>query len=179
VLLGNAGYEPHSVFPNGMPVVFSEYSKLLPAGLKGITGLASSTVRLMLSVASLRNLDVSQLEPALNFLTGGLQCFHVPIIRHLWWGLGLRPATRTVMSQILESGQSVVICPGGVRECCHLSYDKEVIFLRQRYVRTHTIAPAWFLNVRCFITHCIQFWSMCFVSECSSKKALTSITTAK
>eukprot|EP00884_Botryococcus_braunii_P010927 jgi/Botrbrau1/19836/Bobra.0124s0073.1 len=97
------GYEPHSVIPNGMPVVFSEYSRLLPAGLRGITGLASST------------------------------CFHVPIIRHLWWGLGLRPATRKVMSQTLARGQSVVICPGGVKECCHLSYDKEVIFLRQRY----------------------------------------------
>lgn len=131
-----------------MPVVFSEYSKLLPKALRGIKGLASSTVRschpdlscerpVRMQPVILPDLLQSPFMPVnTNFLHAMLQCFHVPIIRHLWWALGLQPATRAVMSEILKSGRSVVICPGGVRECCHLSYDKEVIFLRQRYVRT-------------------------------------------
>ena len=45
------------------------------------------------------------------------QLFFVPVLRHFWHWLGVRPAHRKVMEKILSSGTSVVLCPGGVQVC--------------------------------------------------------------
>ena len=83
-----------------------------------------------------------------------MQCFYCPIIRHLWWWLGSRPATASTMHALLKAGDSALVCPGGVRECTHMERDREAIVLRGRtgFVRIamqhgaamfHTFFLAW------------------------------------
>jgi len=73
--------EPHSVLPLAIPAVFSTDSALLPRALRGqrVHGLASSV------------------------------CFGAPLIRHLWWWLGIRPVTRRSIGRLItgrEDGKS-------------------------------------------------------------------------
>mmetsp|Transcript_11246 Transcript_11246/g.33439 ORF Transcript_11246/g.33439 Transcript_11246/m.33439 type:complete len:258 (+) Transcript_11246:65-838(+) len=98
------GYEPHSALPVGIPSVFSTPSPALPKFLRGgrFHGLASGV------------------------------CFQVALVRQLWWLLGLRPATREGIDDILAGGGSVLLCPGGVQECLHMERDSELAFLRSR-----------------------------------------------
>lgn len=78
-------YEPHSALPIGMPIVFSRESPLLPAPLRGSCfGLASGI------------------------------CFWTPAVRHLYWWLGVRPASKEVIAALLKRGNSVVLCPGAL-----------------------------------------------------------------
>ena len=42
------------------------------------------------------------------------QCFTVPCVRHVWWWLGFRPATKASMAALLKAGAPVALCPGGV-----------------------------------------------------------------
>ncbi|GMH32405.1 hypothetical protein BSKO_00239 [Bryopsis sp. KO-2023] len=97
------GYEPHSIIPVGLPIVFNDLSKALPKGLKGCHGVASSI------------------------------CFRAPVIRHLWWWLGLRPVSKESITNMLSSGKSCVLIPGGVREVLSMEKGKEVIFLSKRF----------------------------------------------
>jgi len=68
------GLEPHSVLPLAMPACFSTDSVLCPKALRGqkVHGLASSV------------------------------CFSVPLIRHLWWSLGIRPVSKRVIGRLLS-----------------------------------------------------------------------------
>jgi hypothetical protein len=79
--------EPHSVLPLAIPAVFSTDSVLCPSALRGkVHGLASSV------------------------------CFNAPIIRHLWWVLGIRPVTRKCIARLLtgrDDGNGVVGGSGG------------------------------------------------------------------
>lgn len=43
------------------------------------------------------------------------------------------PASRDSITQILKSGKSVVLVPGGVREIHFVKKGKEVVFLKQRF----------------------------------------------
>ena len=52
--------------------------------------------------------------------------FHMPIMRHFWWYLDLRPASRAWFNKLLGEGHSVAISPGGVQECMHMGPGKEV-----------------------------------------------------
>jgi len=61
-----------------------------------------------------------------------LQLFFVPVLRHFWHWLGVRPAHRKVMEKILSSGTSVVLCPGGVQECLVMEQNAEVVYLKNR-----------------------------------------------
>jgi hypothetical protein len=74
------GLEPHSVLPLAMPACFSTDSALLPRALRGqrVHCLASSV------------------------------CFSVPLIRHLWWSLGIRPVSRRVVHRLLSGGDDGV-----------------------------------------------------------------------
>ena len=53
-------------------------------------------------------------------------------MRQLYWWTGIRSASRSSIVQILKSGKSVVLIPGGVREIQHMEPQKEVLFLKQR-----------------------------------------------
>lgn len=75
--------EPHSVLPLAMPAVFSTDSTLCPPALRGrVHGLASSV------------------------------CFATPLIRQLWWVLGIRPVTRRCIARLLtgrDDGAGVLL----------------------------------------------------------------------
>eukprot|EP00210_Caulerpa_lentillifera_P008155 g7789.t1 len=81
----------------------NDNSPLLPPQLRGINGLSSTL------------------------------CFQIPIVRHLWWWLDLRPASRESITSTLLSGKSAVLVPGGVREIQYVQRGKEVLFLKQRF----------------------------------------------
>ena len=51
-----------------------------------------------------------------------LQLFWVPGLRHLWHWLGMRPVSKAVIQQLLRSGTSIALCPGGVAECLHMRH---------------------------------------------------------
>ncbi|KAK9861547.1 hypothetical protein WJX84_011617 [Apatococcus fuscideae] len=84
------GYEPHSALPIAMPVAFNQFSQVLPKGLTKVRQLASSI------------------------------CFYIPIVRQLWWWLGVRPVSKENIKHLLATGHSVVLCPGGVREIFYM-----------------------------------------------------------
>ena len=84
-----------------MPVAFGAGSNALPKALRGrCHGLASSV------------------------------CFAFPIVRHLWWWLGMRPVGARVMRALLSRRHAVVLVPGGVQECLYMQHGKETAFLR-------------------------------------------------
>lgn len=62
----------------------------------------------------------------------GLQCFWCPVVRHLWWWLGGRPASGSVMHAMLRRGHSALVCPGGVRECLYMEHGREAVYLTKR-----------------------------------------------
>lgn len=97
------GYEPHSVLPQGL-CAFCEYAVVAPP--PGIAG-----TRILVSSAG----------------------FLAPVMRHLWWWLGCRPVSRSEVKRLLSSGQTVALCPGGVRECLYMQPGSEVAYLRKRY----------------------------------------------
>lgn len=72
------------------------------------------------------------------------QCFRVPFVRHVWWWLGFRPATRANMASLLAAGAPVAVCPGGIREVALLAPGRETIYLRTRlgFVRQALAAGA-------------------------------------
>ncbi|KAG2494868.1 hypothetical protein HYH03_007107 [Edaphochlamys debaryana] len=97
------GFCPHSALPLALPITFASCSELLPPELRGRThGLASSV------------------------------CFSAPIVRQLWWWLGIRPATRQAMEGLLRQGRVAVLTPGGVQEVLHMQHGKEVAYLGPR-----------------------------------------------
>ncbi|CAI5992781.1 unnamed protein product [Closterium sp. NIES-64] len=58
--------------------------------------------------------------------------FRVPLLRQCWQWARLAPATRPVLSGVLQRGRPVIIVPGGVQECLFMAPGKEVVFIRQR-----------------------------------------------
>lgn len=97
------GFEPHSALPTAMTALFARSSTLLPKGLRGSCYCLSSSI-----------------------------CFKIPIVRQLWWWVGVRPATREAIHGILANRESVVVIPGGVQECLYMEHESEVVFLRSR-----------------------------------------------
>ena len=53
-------------------------------------------------------------------------------VRHLWWWLGGRPASASVMRAMLSRGRSALVCPGGVRECLYMEHGREAVYLSNR-----------------------------------------------
>ncbi|KXZ42908.1 hypothetical protein GPECTOR_112g278 [Gonium pectorale] len=97
------GFCPHSALPVALPLVFATNGPLLPKTLRGRThGLASSA------------------------------CFVAPLVRQLYWWLGVRPATREVMAGLLRERKVAVLVPGGVQEVLHMEHGKEVAYLSPR-----------------------------------------------
>ncbi|KAK9903458.1 hypothetical protein WJX75_006146 [Coccomyxa subellipsoidea] len=96
------GYEPHSALPTALPMVFCEHSPIVPPALKSVKTLATSA------------------------------CFYCPVVRHLWWWLGGRPASAAEMRGMLSKGDSALVCPGGVRECLYMEKGREAVFLSGR-----------------------------------------------
>jgi len=97
------GFEPHSVLPQGICAFCQHAPEDLPPGLSRVRILVSSTG------------------------------FWAPVMRHLWWWLGCRPASRSVVHALLAKGTTVALCPGGVRECLYMAPGREVAYLRKRH----------------------------------------------
>ncbi|CAI5464800.1 unnamed protein product [Closterium sp. Yama58-4] len=57
---------------------------------------------------------------------------YVPFVRHIWRWLSMAPATRKQFSNLLASGTSCVIVPGGLQESLLLEPSREVLFLKRR-----------------------------------------------
>lgn len=55
-----------------------------------------------------------------------------PFVRHVWSWLSIESCSRPHVSKRLEEGMSVILIPGGVRECMLLQEDSENIFLSTR-----------------------------------------------
>jgi len=55
-----------------------------------------------------------------------------PFVRHVWSWLSIESCSRPHVSKRLEEGKSVILIPGGVRECMLLQEDSENIFLSTR-----------------------------------------------
>jgi 1-acyl-sn-glycerol-3-phosphate acyltransferase len=96
-------YEPHGVLPLGI-VAFAAHNRGDPPP----PGLAGS--RVLVSSAG----------------------FWMPAMRHAWYWMGCRPASRATAEALLARGASVVLSPGGARECLHMRRGEEVAFLRAR-----------------------------------------------
>jgi 1-acyl-sn-glycerol-3-phosphate acyltransferase len=96
------GYEPHSVLPQGI-CAFCEYAADSPP-------LGLQKARILVSSAG----------------------FWAPVMRHLWWWLGCRPASRSVAKKLLSKGHTVALCPGGVQECIYMQPGVEVAYLKNR-----------------------------------------------
>ncbi|PNW85796.1 hypothetical protein CHLRE_03g205050v5 [Chlamydomonas reinhardtii] len=115
------GFCPHSALPIALPIAFATTSPLLPKELRGRThGLASSV------------------------------CFSAPIVRQLYWWLGVRPATRQSISGLLRARKVAVLVPGGVQEVLNMEHGKEVAYLSSRtgFVRLAVqhgapLVPVW------------------------------------
>lgn len=99
------GYEPHSVIPFFM-AAFSEYAAEHASTPPGLTHS-----RILVSSAG----------------------FLAPVMRHLWYWLGCRPVSKPVVQDLLAKGSTVILCPGGVRECMYMQPGTEVAYLRKRY----------------------------------------------
>ena len=95
-------YEPHDVLPLGMCVFSHIPPQPLPPALQGCCVMVSDA------------------------------CFWVPIMRNLWWWIGCRPVTKECILDILRSGTSVAICPGGVQECLYMEPGMDVVYLKNR-----------------------------------------------
>lgn len=122
-----AAVEPHSTLPLGMLLAFSPHAQAeLPPGARPPPCLVGA--RLAASSA----------------------CFAVPLVRHLWWWLGVRPADRSNVRALLGrrrgggGGRALALCPGGVAEVALLTSPPrppapktETLYLKARkgYVR--------------------------------------------
>jgi len=127
------GFEPHSAMPICMPIIFHQSSALLPKALKKCRVLASTAV------------------------------FWCPFVAHLYYWLGVRPVSRKSISQLLRTGHSVVLNPGGVQECIEMGAGREVAFLRQRrgFVRVALSAGAPLVPVFAFgQTSAYNYWRL-------------------
>lgn len=102
--------------------VFSKYASCMPPALQNIRMLASTAI------------------------------FWSPITRNIWWWAGLRPVSKKVMRHLLSKGTSVVLCPGGVRECLYLKKGKEAVYLHTRkgFIRLALEQGAPLVPVFCF-----------------------------
>jgi hypothetical protein len=80
------------------------------------------------------------------------KCFHIPIVRHLWFWLGSRPATAAGAARLLRAGHSIALTPGGVRECGLLKKGREAVYLKRRtgFIRLALAAGAPIVPVFCF-----------------------------
>eukprot|EP00897_Mesotaenium_endlicherianum_P010084 jgi/Mesen1/9103/ME000058S08586 len=69
--------------------------------------------------------------PRVRFLASSVLAW-IPLARHLWTWMGMAPASADQIVELLGSGCSCVLIPGGMQEIRLLSHDKEVIYLRER-----------------------------------------------
>ena len=59
-------------------------------------------------------------------------CFYIPGVRDVLLHCGMSEVTKQVFINILQSGSSVGVCPGGARESMLIYPDKDVIYLKHR-----------------------------------------------
>lgn len=87
--------------------------------------------------------------------------FFTPILRHIWSWMGLVPASRNVLSNLLSNGFSCILIPGGVREMLFMAHDREVVYLKQRYGFIRVAIETGSALVPCFIfgqTNVYSWW---------------------
>jgi len=114
--------EPHSTLPMGMLLAFHPHAQhLLPPHARPPPALVGA--RILASSA----------------------CFAVPLVRHVWWWLGVRPADRASVRAGFAAARAgrgppaLALCPGGVAEVAFLTPTPrppapktETLFLRSR-----------------------------------------------
>jgi diacylglycerol O-acyltransferase 2, plant len=96
------GFEPHSVLAHDM-LFLSPLSNNLPSALNGRTKILVSSA-----------------------------IFWCPIVRNLFWWVGLRSIEKKVMRGLLAKGTCTVLCPGGLQECFYMQRGCENIYLKNR-----------------------------------------------
>lgn len=116
-------YEPHGVLPQGM-CIFCHVEK--PAGM---------------------NIP-KKLNGAAILVSDGI--FYIPLLRHLFWWLGCRPVSRSSMEDLLDEGNSVALCPGGVHECLLMQSGVECVYLKRRRGFIHLAMQKGASVVPCF-----------------------------
>ncbi|GJP42891.1 hypothetical protein CLOM_g13215 [Closterium sp. NIES-68] len=87
--------------------------------------------------------------------------FRVPLLRQFWQWARLAPATRAVLSRVLQRGHPVIIVPGGVQECLFMAPGKEVAFVRSRFGFIRLALEQGVPVVPCFIfgqTAAYRWW---------------------
>ena len=62
----------------------------------------------------------------------GCQVFYMPIVRHLYYWLGGRPAGKATVRAILARNAACVLIPGGVAEVTEIQHGSEVAFMKSR-----------------------------------------------
>ena len=62
----------------------------------------------------------------------GCQVFYMPIVRHLYYWLGGRPAGKATVRAILARNGACVLIPGGVAEVTEIQHGSEVAFMKSR-----------------------------------------------
>lgn len=55
-----------------------------------------------------------------------VQIFATTFLRHIWSWMGLVPASKKILFNLLSSGCSCVLIPGGVQEMLFMEQDREV-----------------------------------------------------
>ena len=61
-----------------------------------------------------------------------LQSLYMPATRHFWWWLGARPIDKANIHKLLAAKNSVVLVPGGIKECMAMKHGQETLYLRKR-----------------------------------------------
>ena len=89
-------------------------------------------------------------------------CFQVPFMRHFYSWAQAVPATREVINDLLASGRSPLICPGGVQEAALITSKNEVnVYLKKRkgFVKIAISHGAPVVPVFCFgLRNAYDFW---------------------
>ncbi|XP_058758695.1 diacylglycerol O-acyltransferase 2D-like isoform X2 [Vicia villosa] len=67
----------------------------------------------------------------IRFLVSSMS-FYIPFLRQVWTWLGFTSVEKKILISLLESGQSCIIVPGGIRETLFMEHDSENVFLKER-----------------------------------------------
>lgn len=89
-------------------------------------------------------------------------CFLIPVMRHFYSWAQAAPATKDVINDLLTTGRSPVLCPGGVQEAALINNKDEVnLFLKKRkgFIKIAISHGAPIVPIFCFgLRKSFDFW---------------------